>query len=242
MYQVRKLADNIYTFEEGMRVRSFLIIGQEKAMMLDSGNGAVDFEQELPKLTSLPVILVNTHGDGDHIGRNDLFETRYIHKKDLAKLRERRPDESECYQFVKDGDEFDLGGVVLRVIESPGHTPGSIMLYDEANKVMFGGDTLTSENTFAFSPSVDHKQLAETMKALIVKNYEVETLLVCHDACPIHNYEQLLCDSLGALENYVAGKPETDIFHIKKGPLDKYAKRYIYGCASLLTEIVAKPE
>ena len=42
---------------------------------------------------------------------------------------------------VKDGDVLDLGGRTLRVLETPGHTPGSICLYDEQTDTIFTGDT-----------------------------------------------------------------------------------------------------
>lgn len=237
-YQVRKLFENVFTFEEGVRVRSFLLIGREKAAMIDSGNGLVDFETELPKLTDLPIILINTHGDADHIARNELFDTRYICEKDIEKVKAKRPFESETYLFVKDGDTIDLGGVVLKVLECPGHTPGSILLYDEADRWLFGGDTLTSVNTFMFGVSTDREQMLTSFRALIAKDLDVDVLFTCHDGCPIFNYKDLLRDTCGALEDYLSGKPETDIYHLTRGAHDKFLKRYIRGCASILPEVV----
>lgn len=239
-YQVRQLLDNVYTFEEGERVRSFLIIGEEKAAMIDSGNGLVNFELELPKLTDKPIVLINTHGDNDHTARNELFELRYIHEADYAKLRQKRTDENEKYNFVKDGDVFDLGGYKLQVIETPGHTAGSICLYDEEHKIMFGGDTLTSYNTFMFSVSTDKKVMLETLKQMIEKNYDVDVLLTCHDGCPINNYEALLNDTATALEMYLNGEPETEIYYLEKGSHPRHVKRYIYGVATIIPEIVSE--
>ena len=52
MYQVIKLKENLYAFDEG-GVRSFLLLGTEKAALIDTGLGAVDFKKELPALTDL---------------------------------------------------------------------------------------------------------------------------------------------------------------------------------------------
>ena len=46
------------------------------------------------------------------------------------------------YCFIDDGTVFDLGNRVLRVISTPGHTSGSICLYDETNGYLFTGDTI----------------------------------------------------------------------------------------------------
>lgn len=238
MYSVRQLAENIYTFEEGTRVRSFIVIGKEMAMVVDSGNGLVDFEKELPKLTNLPIILVNSHGDRDHISHNEQFETRYCHKDDYEKIKSLRPFEDEIYNFVDDGDVIDIGGYVYEVIHAPGHTPGSILLYDRANKIMFGGDTLTSINTFMFGVSTDCKMMKGGFEKVMALDLDVDMLLTCHDGCPIDNYKDLLHDSYMALCDYLAGKPETEIFRLTKGAHDKMVKRYVYGCASILPEVV----
>lgn len=241
-YQVRKLFENIYTFEEGERVRCFLVIGEEKAVMIDTGNGLVQFEEELPALTDKPVFVINTHGDGDHTAGNDHFDVRYIAQADMEILRSRRPELSGEYQFVKEGDIFDLGNTVLRVIETPGHTPGSIVLYDEENKIMYGGDTLTSYNTFMFSANTNHMQMVKTFKRLMDMNLEVDILLTCHDGCPITNYAELLRDSCAALESYLNGEPETEVYLLKKGSRPRYVKRYIHGCATIIPEVVANAD
>jgi glyoxylase-like metal-dependent hydrolase (beta-lactamase superfamily II) len=44
--------------------------------------------------------------------------------------------------LLKDGDQIDLGDFILRVIHTPGHTPGSICLYDAQSKSLFSGDTV----------------------------------------------------------------------------------------------------
>lgn len=46
---------------------------------------------------------------------------------------------------VRDGDEIDLGDVRLRVLHLPGHTPGSICLFDEEHGVLFSGDVIYDE-------------------------------------------------------------------------------------------------
>jgi glyoxylase-like metal-dependent hydrolase (beta-lactamase superfamily II) len=50
--------------------------------------------------------------------------------------------------LLHDGDRVEVGSVKLEVIHTPGHTPGSICLYDPLNKALFAGDTLTPSEWF----------------------------------------------------------------------------------------------
>lgn len=238
MYTVRQLADDLYAFEEGTRVRSFLLIGSEKALQVDTGNGLVDFGKEIPLLTDLPVILVNSHGDRDHVCHNECFPKRFCHKDDFALIKRNRPFPEEEYSFVDDGDKIDIGNYVFEVIHVPGHTMGSIVLYDKEHKIMFGGDTLTSIDTFMFGPATNREAMKGGFEKLMALDLDVELLLTCHDGCPIYNYKDLLHDTYMALCDYLDGKPETELFRLTKGAHDKIVKRYAYGCASILPEVV----
>jgi hydroxyacylglutathione hydrolase len=51
-------------------------------------------------------------------------------------------------RLLRDGDHVDIGSVKLEVIHTPGHTPGSICLYDPVNKALFSGDMLTPSEWF----------------------------------------------------------------------------------------------
>ena len=53
--------------------QQYLILGQEKALLIDSGMGIGSLRKEVEKITDLPVILINTHGHPDHAGGNAEF-------------------------------------------------------------------------------------------------------------------------------------------------------------------------
>lgn len=72
---------------------------------------------------------------------------------------------------VDDGYEIDLGGRVLKVIHTPGHSPESIMLHDEKNELLFTGDSFYPGYLYAhfageFYQDSDLKQYAATMKRI----------------------------------------------------------------------------
>jgi glyoxylase-like metal-dependent hydrolase (beta-lactamase superfamily II) len=70
-------------FGKGM-VYSFLLTGSSSAILIDTGMGLVDMKQMTDKLTSLPVVVVNTHGHLDHISCNHQYEKAYLHPADEA--------------------------------------------------------------------------------------------------------------------------------------------------------------
>jgi glyoxylase-like metal-dependent hydrolase (beta-lactamase superfamily II) len=99
--------------------------------------------------------IVNTHGHFDHTGANKQIKEAtgadlMIHRLDLPMLRHgaqaaaswgARADESpEPDRLLEDGDSVMCGNIELKVIHTPGHSPGGISLY--ADKAVFVGDTL----------------------------------------------------------------------------------------------------
>jgi glyoxylase-like metal-dependent hydrolase (beta-lactamase superfamily II) len=53
---------------------SYLLLGEDRAMLVDTGNGIANLRAQCRKLTSLPILLVNTHSHIDHVGSNYMFD------------------------------------------------------------------------------------------------------------------------------------------------------------------------
>ena len=99
--------------------------------------------------------VVNTHGHADHTCGNRAVLSKtgadlVVHQEDaneiirglnraFSMVMGKRPS-PEAQMLVKDGDFIKIGETGLKVIHTPGHTPGSICLYGEGN--LFTGDTL----------------------------------------------------------------------------------------------------
>lgn len=79
----------------------YLLTGSEKAMLIDTGYGGIDLPRVVGELTSLPVMVVNTHYHGDHVGGNPYFTEIYMHSADRD-LYPRRAGNPEKFSPVRE--------------------------------------------------------------------------------------------------------------------------------------------
>ena len=93
-------------------------------------------------------LILNTHGHQDHISGNAIFQEKYnipiyIHGYDASSIEELESNKFPAPVLLEDGSLIKFGNDSLKVMLTPGHTPGSICLVGE--KLVFTGDTLFNE-------------------------------------------------------------------------------------------------
>lgn len=81
-YKVIPMTENIYHIFEPGDVGSSLIIGKDKAMLIDTGFGFANIRPVVESLTDLPLTVVNTHGHTDHTGANCFFDRVWMNPMD----------------------------------------------------------------------------------------------------------------------------------------------------------------
>lgn len=208
-------------------VNMYLVVGLEKALLIDTGNpGNISLEQ-IRAYTDLPLLVVNTHAHPDHSGSNNRFEKVYIHEADLESGKRYSGSDVELIP-IKEGYVFDLGGKKLEVIEVCGHTPGSICLLDVQDKILFGGDT-ANEETWAHISNIPLETYKKSMERLLTRKDEYNLLLPGHgQARPISFIEDLIACSKEILAGKVDpnAKPGT-------GGLMQGSLVHKYGTASI---------
>lgn len=84
--RTEKLNERLYCLKEVESVNRYLIVGENKALLFDTGYGYIDFRPQIQEITDLPLIVVNSHGDPDHALGSYLFPEVYMHKADYPYL------------------------------------------------------------------------------------------------------------------------------------------------------------
>lgn len=82
-FKVTKLENNIYRIYEPKDIYTTVILGSEKALVIDNGHGFGNVRKVIESITDLPLMVVNTHGHLDHAGGNYLFDEVYINFEDI---------------------------------------------------------------------------------------------------------------------------------------------------------------
>ena len=160
----------------------YLLVGNQKALLIDTAMRDGAFSDVIKNITGKPIEVLNTHGHVDHIGNNRDFGTVYLNPKDedvfrlhtdanylktelsdalpsifraiirkeLAAALQTNPQEK--HTPVNDGDTIDLGGRVVEMIETPGHTPGSICVLERGTNRIYSGDTVCDKGVLLHIP------------------------------------------------------------------------------------------
>ena len=207
-------------------VNMYLVVGKDKALLIDTGNPGNITPEEIKVLTPLPLLVVNTHAHPDHSGCNNAFEKVYIHEADLEAAK-RYGDKAELIP-IKDGHVFDLGGKKLEVIAVPGHTPGSICLLDSQEKVLFGGDTANGE-TWMHISSVSLETYKKSMERLLKWKDQYDRILPGHgDSRPVSYITELIA----CADEILAGKVDQSQ-QPAQGGLSRGSLVHRYGSAMI---------
>jgi glyoxylase-like metal-dependent hydrolase (beta-lactamase superfamily II) len=140
---IRKLDDNLWTFNEANSRDAYLITGTERAALIDALWDENDLFDRVRDLTSLPVDVLITHGHGDHAGKalKDFQAAGcalYLNDKDFFLLWDDL--DRGWFSLLEDGMVFDLGGCCLETIALAGHTPGGMVFLERTRQFLFTGD------------------------------------------------------------------------------------------------------
>ncbi|MBC5647105.1 MBL fold metallo-hydrolase [Christensenella tenuis] len=129
--------------------------GSKEAIVIDPGDDTAKIEEQIDHNGLTVSYILLTHGHADHIGAVDELKRRYgakvaVHEKDAGMLTSAQANLSAfiglpfCIEpadiLLKDGDMINTGNLALRVLHTPGHSPGSVCFL--GGDVLFSGDTL----------------------------------------------------------------------------------------------------
>ena len=152
-FTIYQINDHIYQLKDPMGVLTTLVIGKDKALLVDTAYGIGDLNNTIKTLTNLPLIVINSHGHMDHSCGNYQFDEVFINELDvelckkhngynrrLANLKAaeslnllKNDFDKDNYLIQNEGnlkivnfDNIDLGDLLIKIIPLEGHTKGSI--------------------------------------------------------------------------------------------------------------------
>lgn len=178
-----KINDNTYVCDDG-HVRFFLLIGENEALLIDSGMQINNAKELARELTNKPIKLFNTHADRDHIGSNAEFDQIMMNPAEFVNYEPGHPSQKMIPVF--DGDIIDIGKRPLKAIALPGHTPGSTGLLDINSGMFFSGDPIQRNGRiFMFGPMRDISAYILSLERLLVIDDEIKEIYPCHGSYPV---------------------------------------------------------
>lgn len=161
----------------------YLLYGTERAVLIDTGLGVANIKNVVDDLTDLPVSVITTHVHWDHIGGHKYFKDFAIHKNEVSWVSEQFPlplyvvkknltlepcdfpkdfniDDYQIFKgtpasILHDGNLIDLGNRTLKVIHTPGHSPGHCCFYEQDRGRLYSGDLIYKGCLDTFYPTTD---------------------------------------------------------------------------------------
>lgn len=152
-YVIDQIEPGFWAITEG-GVRMYLLEGEEFALLIDTGFGGGDLLGAVRELTDKPIRVFMTHGHVDHVANCKQFDDYLLHEKELADVKPNCP-EGARFEFLSDGDELTVGKWNFTVMNTPGHTPGSLCLWEKEKNFIFSGDYVGERPIFTFLPGAE---------------------------------------------------------------------------------------
>ena len=198
-FTISELEHNIWgiaEFKHDEKAISYLIVGSKQALLFDTGMGIGNIKEIVRKITTLPILVINSHTHFDHIGGNHLFDDiivfdhgfsknnaqhGYSHSLLLVPARAKNftqfpvsfnPDTYDISSFVwnkqiREGDIIDISPFRFKILHTPGHSPDAICLYEKEKGMLFAGDTLYEGPLYLFLPESDKLQYQKSLKKIM---------------------------------------------------------------------------
>ena len=184
MPEMIKVSEDTYILDEG-GVRFFLLLGSKKALLIDSGMMVHHAKELAEGITDLPLELLNTHADMDHVGSNQEFDAFYMHAAEEENFLHTPGPHTGKIIPVADGDLMDLGDRPLKIIHTPGHTPGSIAVLDIKKRVIITGDPIQDGKIFMFGPARKMEPYLESLLKVKALSDEYDEIWPSHGSLPV---------------------------------------------------------
>lgn len=180
-FVIEKLADRTWSILDRYS-RMFLLAGDVRALLIDTGFGTADPRPAIAALTDLPYDVVLTHGHWDHVSGIRFLPEAWISPEDIPLVQDVFGGHPPAciLKPLRDNQRFELGGRTLQTLSCPGHTPGSIVLLDEANRMLFAGDAVAEGPTYLFMEHCSIEAFAAGLRRLEAYKPKIDKIFPSH--------------------------------------------------------------
>ena len=244
-FSCEELLPGVFHIQDALGVCMTLLVGEEKALLVDTGYGLEDIGTFVGQLTSKPLTVVLTHGHHDHALGMRWFSEVFIFPEDAEVLKtytgerfRRKVLQSAQAAGIQVSEEeylkapaprvlplreqtFALGGLSCRIVKCPGHTPGSAVVYVPERRLLLTGDDWNPCTWLFFPEALPVAGYRENLKKLLDLPFEH---VVCSHRAQLysradleHFLSGLTGETLKAAREVDTGK-EYDVFTLEASP------------------------
>ena len=210
-----------------LRCNIWHVRGRDYDLLIDTGMGLRPLKAEIIQLTKKPVKVISTHCHFDHIGGAHEFDCRLGHRLEADVHQNPTLENTATTGFVRaetfkvlpyegfvaedyfvkpapltgyldEGDVIDLGNRHFQILHLPGHSPGSIALYEHRTETLFSGDVIYDGDLYDSVYHSDKALYRDSLERL--KSLKVKTIHGGHD----QSFGQQRMIEI--IDNYLTGK------------------------------------
>lgn len=191
----------------------YLLCGTKQALLIDTGLGVDNIKSIVDRLTTLPIIVATTHVHWDHIGGHKYFNHIAVHEAEKEWLSVQFPiplpvvkhnltcvpcnfpqtfilDDYKIFQgtpqtVFRDGDSLNLGNREIKVVHTPGHSPGHCCFYEPERRYLYSGDLIYRGCLDAFYPTTDPQAFWKSVRR--IQTLEISRILPGHHSLSVPN-------------------------------------------------------
>ncbi|MBU3161712.1 MBL fold metallo-hydrolase [Clostridium frigoris] len=206
-FKSKKISESIIRIFGPTDELMYLVEGDKKAILIDTGTGVGNLSEYVNKLTNKKITVILTHGHVDHASGAPNFDDVYMNHadeevykehndltlrknyvksqyKDFDKIKESdyvQTRSSSFYKDLKDGAVFNLGGITLEVYDAAGHTPGQMAILFKEERILMVGDAANQATVLFDKNSLGITSYEKSMRNLLLKtDGKFDKILLSH--------------------------------------------------------------
>ena len=206
----------------------YYVEGNDRAVLIDTGYGFGDLKGFVDGLSDKPYDVLISHGHLDHANGAGQWDKVYMSHKDIdlyhtrSSVEDRKeylrkfvpdidsyddsyfcPVYGDDFIDLKDGDDFDLGGVTVHTIGAPGHTKGMLVFLVKEDRTILFGDACGVFTLFVMDEATSLEEYVSSLETL--KSYEdqYDRILRQHGTC--ESPKSLLDEDIEIVKSILSG-------------------------------------